>query len=660
MFNRIKEFFIGKAKNPLESEVFQKISLVAFLAWVGLGADGLSSSSYGPEHAFRELTRQVGMGNLHLALYLVFATAITVAVICASYAMLIELFPTGGGGYLVASKLLGETPGLVAGGALVVNYTLTISISIAAGVDALFSFLPAGWVEHKLGAQTFFILMLIWLNLRGVKESILVLVPIFLLFIATHILLIGSGLIQQSSHMAELVPGMVSETSRVVNDMGWWPFFVALFAAYSIGGGTYTGIEAISNGMGALREPKVQTGRKTMLYTGVSLALTAGGILMCYMLFDIGHVEGKTMNAVLSEAIFSSWEIGGLHFGKGVIYITLLSEALLLFIASQTGFLGGSAVLANMAIDSWVPHRFANLSERLVTRNGLLAMGIPALAINWVTGGSVKLLVVMYSINVFIGFCLSQLGMCVHWIKVRRQGKPWFWKFMINGTGLMMTSSILIATIFFKFTEGAWVTLVLTGTFLGLCVLVRRHYIATDRAMKRLDDMLINLPFPEAPPEEVPPAPEGPTAVLLVSQYNGLGIHAIFSIRKLFKHQEFKNLLFVSVGVIDSSKFKGTEEMDNLREETEKQLRRYVDLAKRMGYHSEYRMDLGINKVEVAVKLCEDVADEFVEPIFFSGKLIFAEDNLFTQALHNQTSLDIQRKLLFKGHNMIVVPVRVL
>ena len=131
MFKKISEMLFGKSKNPLERGVFQQISLVAVLAWVGFGANGLSSSSYGPEHAFRELTRHVGDSNLHLALYIVIATVITVAVISASYAMLIELFPTGGGGYLVASKLLGEKSGLVAGSALVVNYMLTISISIA-------------------------------------------------------------------------------------------------------------------------------------------------------------------------------------------------------------------------------------------------------------------------------------------------------------------------------------------------------------------------------------------------------------------------------------------------------------------------------------------------------------------------------------------------
>src|SRR6185295_19800093 len=165
--------------------VFHQISLMAFLAWVGLGADGLSSSCYGPEEAFLHL------GNERfLAVFLVLATAFTVLVISASYSQIIELFPTGGGGYLVATRLLGPLPGVISGCALVFDYVLTIAISIASGADAIFSFVPESLYAWKLTAAVAVVAILIVLNLRGVKESVTVLVPIFIGFLITHVLVI--------------------------------------------------------------------------------------------------------------------------------------------------------------------------------------------------------------------------------------------------------------------------------------------------------------------------------------------------------------------------------------------------------------------------------------------------------------------------------------
>jgi amino acid transporter len=656
MLKRLSEIFLGKSKDPLDASTYHHISLIAFLAWVGLGADGLSSSAYGPEEAFRVL----GHGHEHLAFYLACATALTVLVISFSYNQIIELFPHGGGGYTVVSKLLGANWGLVCGSALVVDYILTISISIAAGVDAVFSFLPPNWSASKLSVAYFFVGLLIWLNMRGIKESIKILVPIFLVFVATHLTLILYGLSVHAADMHNILAGTVTETHAMVQDLGWWPLLFLLLKAYSMGGGTYTGIEAVSNGLNQLREPRVRTGKRTMLYMALSLAFTAGGILFLYMLWNVQHVEGKTLNAVLAENVFGTWELAGIPIGKAIIYITLLSEGLLLFVAAQAGFIDGPNVLSNMAADSWMPHRFANLSVRLVRQNGVLLMGCAALATLWYTHGDVSKLVVLYSINVFITFTLSQFSMSMHWWQVKGTDPKWLHRIAINGIGTALTATILVATTIIKFGEGGWVTLLITGVFVGICIAINRHYQNVKLALKRLDDLLIDLPIPESPPEYVAPSPEGPTAVLLVNGYNGLGIHAIFSIRKLFRSQEFKNFIFVSVGQVDSNRFKGVEEIGNLRENVEADLDRYVDMARRMGYYAERRYALGTDRVNELRKICTAIADDFVEPVFFCGKLVFAEENSIVRYLHNQTALEIQRRLMFAGLNTIVVPVRVL
>ncbi len=659
MEEKVREWLFGQSKNPLDRNVFHKISLIAILAWVGLGADGLSSSSYGPEETFKSL----GIQYHHLALFLAIAVALTVFIISASYSQIIEYFPSGGGGYVVASKLLHPVAGLVSGCALIVDYILTINLSIAAGVDAIGDFMPGGFIAHKLAVEILLVLFLIWLNMRGIKESVTTLLPIFILFVATHILLIFAGLIGHGSQIVPVVQSSFRETHQIVSGPGGlWAFLVIFFTAYSLGGGTYTGIEAVSNGLSNLREPRVQTGKRTMIYMAVSLAFTAGGIILLYMLCDVPAVKDETMNGTLEKIVFGSWVWGGMAVGKWLVYATLISEGLLLFIAAQTGFIDGPNVLSNMAVDSWFPHRFANLSHRLVRMNGILVMGVSTLIILVLAKGSVDALIVLYAINVYITFTLSQLSMCVHWWQARKTQKDWKSRFAINGLGLTLTFIILVATVMAKFLEGGFITVTLTGALVFLCFMVKRHYQDVRKALKRLDDALINLPLPDRDASEPPLGPcgkENPVAVIMVENFNGLGIHAIFSIRKLFG-DKFKDLLFISIGRIDSSKFKGVEELENLRANTEDNLRKYVELAHKMGYHSDFRYTLDIDILDGMEKLCDQVAAEFKDPTFFSGKLIFAKETFWSPILHNQTSLEIQRRLLFKGNNMVVVPIRVL
>src|SRR2546423_3557820 len=183
--SRLRRVVIGKPRDVSDPEIFRHTSLVAFLAWVGLGADGLSSSAYGPEEAYKQLG-----GHAHLSIILVAMTAVTIIVIATAYSNLIQHFPGGGGGYLVATKLLGNRVGVVSGCALLVDYVLTITVSVASGCDQIWSFLPLAWLPNKLPAEFFVIGLLIVLNLRGVRESVYLLAPIFALFVVTHVIAI--------------------------------------------------------------------------------------------------------------------------------------------------------------------------------------------------------------------------------------------------------------------------------------------------------------------------------------------------------------------------------------------------------------------------------------------------------------------------------------
>src|SRR5947209_1608595 len=203
----ISATLLGAPLDPFSSQTRQHVVLVAFLAWIGLGADGLSSSCYGPEEAFLALGE-----HRQLGLYLAIATGVTVFIIAVAYNQVIELFPSGGGGYKVATKLISPHAGLVSGSALILDYVLTIAISAASGVDALYSMLPATAGQFKLGTELLIVAILLVLNLRGMKESITVLLPIFLGFILTHTFLIVYGVLFHIDRVPALVPETLGET----------------------------------------------------------------------------------------------------------------------------------------------------------------------------------------------------------------------------------------------------------------------------------------------------------------------------------------------------------------------------------------------------------------------------------------------------------------
>jgi amino acid transporter len=649
-----KELIFGKPKDPLDPKVFHQISLIAFLAWVGLGADGLSSSAYGPEEAYLALGE-----HFYLALPLAILMALTVFIISASYSQVIELFPTGGGGYLVATKLLGMRAGLVSGAALVVDYMLTITISLAASADALFSFLPTDFQAYKIGAEIFFVFGLIFLNLRGVKESIIFLLPIFFLFVIMHFAAIVLGIVPHLGEVPELVGASYHETVSDVKGLGLIATLMILLRAYSLGGGTYTGIEAVSNGLQILREPRVETGKRTMAYMAVSLAFTASGLLVCYLLNRVRHEPGKTLNA----SLFSG--ISGFYFGAdspitaGLVIIILFSEAALLIVAAQAGFLAGPRVLSNMALDSWLPHRLSHLSDQLVTRNGVWFMGLTSLAFLLYTHGDVKLLVVMYSINVFLVFTLSQLGMCRHWLLARQYDRSWRAKLVVAALALALTATILVVTVFTKFAEGGWVTIFVTFGFILLCQAVRWHYDRVRNALKSLDDTLLGIPF-DPDLNTPPPAkdPKAPTAAIIVRDFDGIAVHTLLNIQRLFPNH-FKNVVFISVGVIDSGQFKGLDELANLKRKKEEDLKSFVDFAICLGWYAEYHYELGVDLIEELEQLCDAVAKEFPHAVFFSGTLVFEEETLLTRLLHNHTPFTLQQRLQFAGRDMMILPIRV-
>jgi amino acid transporter len=653
LWNRLRHTLIGNAKDLNDSGLFHKVALIPVLAWVGMGADGLSSSAYGPEESFKVLQQHV-----YLVPLVVLASMLTIFIISIAYSRVIEHFPNGGGGYVVASHLLGPTAGLISGSALTVDYILTITVSVAAGGDALFSILPAQWQTFKLGMEFLSLIFLIIMNLRGVRESVLAVAPIFLAFCVTHLILLCAAF---GMHWDQL-PGVAHAVpTGLHNDIGAIGVFAVLgllLRAYSMGAGTYTGIEAVSNGLAILRAPQVQTGKITMRYMAVSLAVAAGGLFLAYLIAGVYPVEGQTMNAVLAGKVFGEGMFAGAFFSKGLIWLTLASEAGLLVIAAQTGFIDGPRVMSNMSLDGWFPKRFSGLSERFTMHNGVLLFGVASIAALLYTKGNVDILVVMYSINVFITFSLTELSMSRHYWLERHENPGWFGKIYIHLIGLTLCSSILVVMIYQKFLAGGWLTVVATSLVIGFCVLVKHYYNGVKGRLKRLDDQLSILVMDQAP-TQAEQDPSQPTAVILVDGYNGVGLHSLFSIFQVFFPGHFKNAVFVSIGVVDSGNFKGTDAIDHLEQNVREDLERYVDFARRMDIPASYEMAMGTEVVAPAARLCSQIVKRYPVSVVFGSKFVFQKERWYQRWMHSQNANNLQGRLQWEGIPMAILPVRV-
>jgi hypothetical protein len=380
---------------------------------------------------------------------------------------------------------------------------------------------------------------------------------------------------------------------------------------------------------------------------------------LAYLLYHVSPVTGKTLNAVLFERMTSVWPP---LVAKTFVIAALVSSAALLFIAAQTGFFGGPRVLANMAVDRWMPTRFATLSDRLVTQNGILLMGALALTVVLVTDALVNVLVVLYSINVFITFSLSQLGMVRHWWLDRAREPAWKRKLFINGFGLMLTGGILISLCAVKFFQGGWATLLVTGLLIAAAFWIKRHYKQTQRQLQRLNELVLAANIDQAGSEtavrEVKCDPNARTAVFLVNGFNGLGLHTLLAVIRMFP-KVYQNFVFLQVGVLDAGNFKGVGEVKNLREYSRREVERYAAYMRARGFYAESHFALGTDVADEAAELCEKVAKRFPQTQFFAGQLVFQDESILTRWLHNHTVFELQRRLYRNGWPMLILPIQV-
>jgi len=284
--------------------------------------------------------------------------------------------------------------------------------------------------------------------------------------------------------------------------------------------------------------------------------------------------------------------------------------------------------------------------------------GSAALVILLWSGGKVGLLVVLYSINVFLTFSLSLLGLTVHWWRRRIERGPWKRRLALSLLGLAVSSGILAISLVEKFTEGAWETVLITSTVIAICFSIRRHY-DTARAQLQKTDALFDVKVPWDESRPVPALdPAAPTALLFVGKHRGVGVHALLWVQRMFPGH-FRNFVFVSVGEVDAQSYGGEGALRTLRYTIENSLRYFVRYCHSHGLAAEYHIGFGTEPVEEFLKLADQVFAKYPGSICFASKLIFTRTTFLTRWLHNRTPQDLQERLHMQGRQMVLLPMRV-
>ncbi len=452
LYPQIKQFLLGRTL-PTSAHHEERLSNAAALAV--LSSDALSSVAYATEEILLVLVA-AGSSALGLSLPIAISIIILLAIVVLSYRQTIRAYPQGGGSYIVARENLGLYPGLVAGGSLMIDYILTVTVSISAGTAALTSALPA-LQPFTVSLCLIFIFLLMLANLRGVKESgKLFMIPTYA-FIVSIFVLIALGLFQQATgHIS------AAESSLPVTE-GLSLFFV--LRAFSAGCTALTGVEAISDGVLAFKQPEWKNARKTLLYLGVILGIMFVGISYLAHIYHIVPHEGQTVVSQLGRLI-----LGNGPFYFFVQFVTLL----ILLLAANTSYADFPRLCYFLSRDGFLPRQLSLLGDRLVYSNGIILLSLCAAMLVIIFKGQVNAAIPLYAVGVFTSFTLSQAGMVRHWVKEKEQN--WLSSALMNGLGAIATAVVLGVIISTKFLLGAWLVVVAIPLLVTLFLAIRRHY----------------------------------------------------------------------------------------------------------------------------------------------------------------------------------------
>jgi amino acid transporter len=423
-------------------------------------SDALSSVAYAPEEILLALVVG-GAALLKYTLPVAIGITVLLIIVAISYYQTIHAYPSGGGAYIVAHENLGVWPGLTAAAALLIDYVLTVSVSITAGVGAITSAFPAV-LPYRVPIALIAILLITWANLRGVRESGTIFsVPTYG-FIGIMVTLIILGIFQlitgSISPLATTLPSKAATGTEVVA-------FVLLLRAFASGTTALTGVEAISNGIPAFKRPESDNAGKTLVMMTILLAVMFLGTSLLASTLGVVPLARETVVSQIGRAVF----------GSGLLYL-ILQGATALFLAANTSYADFPRLSAILARDRYLPRQLSNLGDRLVFNNGIIALAMAASVLVILFRAETHRLIPLYAVGVFLSFTLSQAGMVRHWNSLRYDG--WRWKMVVNAVGMLSTGIVLVVITAGKFTHGAWIVLTLLPIFVWIFYTINQHYIS--------------------------------------------------------------------------------------------------------------------------------------------------------------------------------------
>ena len=433
-------------------------------------SDAMSSVAYATEEILLILVL-AGTAAIHLAVPLAIAIAALLLIVAVSYQQTIHAYPSGGGSYIVARANLGPTAGLVAAASLLIDYVLTVAVSVAAGVAALTSAVPL-LLAHRIALGVGFIALIAFANLRGVRESGRVFAVPTYLFIATFAVLVGVGLYRALRGDLQPLPAQAAETSTPLT------WFLVL-RAFSSGCTALTGVEAISNGVPAFKPPESRNASITMGWMAGTLGGLFLGLTVLAWAFRVTPLADETVVSQIARALFGT----GLFY-----YLVQISTMLILVLAANTSFADFPRLSSLLSRDRYAPRQFGKLGDRLVFSNGILILGGLAALLLIIFRGETHALIPLYAVGVFLSFTLSQGGMIRHWLTAG--GPGWRWRLAVNGTGAVVTGVVTLVIAVTKFTHGAWMVVLLIPILVMAFRAVHRHYeaVASELSLEHLID----------------------------------------------------------------------------------------------------------------------------------------------------------------------------
>ena len=452
--HRLKQLLVG---TPLPTAQFRHERLGKSTGLAVFASDALSSVAYATEEILLVLIL-AGTAALSYSLPIGIAIAVLVAIVTTSYRQTILAYPQGGGAYIVAKDNLGTVPGLVAGAALLIDYVLTVSVSVAAGIAAVTSAVPALF-PYRVGLCVLAVVGVGVANLRGVRESgRLFALPTYLFIVSLLGLIVYGAL----GAVFDLVPEAPYEEHRAgLEGIGLF----LLLRAFASGCAALTGVEAVSNGIQAFKPPEAHNARAVMTWLGAILIVLFVGITYLAYDFGIRPTEHETVVSQLARHVF----------GSGALYYEIQAVTMLiLLLAANTSYADFPRLASLLARDRFVARQFANQGDRGVFSNGIIVLSALAVTLLVVFGGDTNALIPLYAVGVFVSFTLSQSGMVVRWLRSRAAG--WRWRVWVNGMGAATTALVMLTIAVTKFAHGAWIVVLLIPTLVAVFVLVHRHY----------------------------------------------------------------------------------------------------------------------------------------------------------------------------------------